>query len=130
MTIRQVETGLAYFTFGALAIYAPIETMYSWSGGLADPYYIIDVVAMTLMFTGALRSLRARPRSAPGLVTAGWAWAGANFWRATFDRIGLLQRGGHLDFGSAELRFVSAELVVSILCLAIGLMLMLRAPAA
>jgi hypothetical protein len=61
---------------------------------------------------------------------AGWAWAGANFWRATFDRIGLLQRGGRLDFGSAELRFVSAELVVSLLCLAIGIVLVVRAPAA
>jgi hypothetical protein len=126
MTARQVETGLAYLSFAVLAIYAPIETIYSWSGGLGSPYYIIDVIAIVLIFTGALRSLRARPGTAPGLVTVGWAWAGANFWRATFDRIAELRRGGRLALGSLELGFVCGELVVALACLAVGVVLVVR----
>lgn len=130
MNLRRVETGLAYATFVVLAIYAPVETIYSWSGGLADPLYIVDVIAMALLFTGALRSVRARPRSAPGLLTAGWAWAGANFWRATFDRIRVIQAGGRLDLGSVELVFVGVELAVALICLAIGVMLVVRSDTA
>lgn len=128
MNFRRTETALAWVSAGALAIYAPVETIYSWSGGLGSPYYIIDVIAFALLFAGIVRSLRARPRAAPGMLTAGWAWAGANFWRATFDRIGTLQRGGRLDMGSLELRFVCGELIVSLLCLAVGLVLIYRSP--
>ena len=124
MTLRRTETALAWVSTGVLAIYAPVETIYSWSGGLGSPYYIIDVIAFALIFAGIVRSLRARPRTAPGVLTAGWGWAGANFWRATFDRIGTLQRGGTLDMGSLELRFVCGELVVSLLCLGVGLVLL------
>ena len=129
MTARQVETGLAYASFGVLAIYAPVETVYSWSGGLGSPYYVIDVIAIVLLFVGAVRSLRARPTTAPGLLTTGWAWAGANFWRAAFDRITRIQGGGHLDWGSIELQFVCGELVVALVCLAVGIVLVTRSPA-
>jgi hypothetical protein len=123
MTLRRTETALVWVSIGVLAIYVPVETIYSWSGGLGSPYYLIDVIAFALIFAGIVRSLRARPRMAPGVLTAGWGWAGANFWRATFDRIATLQRGGTLDMGSLELRFVCGELVVSLLCLAVGLVL-------
>jgi hypothetical protein len=124
---RRWETRLAYFTLGALLIYAPIETIYSWPGGLSSPYYLVDLVAMALMLTGAIHSLGARPRSSPGLMTAGWSWAGANFWRAMFDRIGVLRRGGQLDYGSIELRFVCAETAVALACVIAGVVLLLRA---
>ena len=123
MTPRRTETAFAWVSIGVLAIYAPVETIYSWSDGLGSPYYIIDVIAFALLLAGIVRSLRARPRTAPGVLTTGWGWAGANFWRATFDRIGTLQRGGTLDMGSLELRFVFGELLVSLLCLAVGLVL-------
>jgi len=128
MTRRRTETALAWVSIGLLAIYAPVETIYSWSGGLGSPYYIIDVIAFALLLAGIVRSLRARPRPAPGVLTAGWGWAGANFWRAAFDRIGTLQRGGTLDLGSLELRFVCGELLVSLLCLAMGLALLHGSP--
>ena len=124
---RRVETLLAFVTLGSLGIYAPVETIYSWAGGLTDPYYVVDVIAMGLMLWGAIRSLRARPRRAPGLVTVGWAWAGANFWRALFDRLKVDRTAGRLDFGSVELRFVAAELIVALLCLALGVVLIVRA---
>ena len=118
---------LARFSFGALAIYAPVETVYSWAGGLGSPYYIIDVIAIALILAGALRSLRLRPAAAPGLLTAGWAWAASNFWRAAFDRITRVEGGGHLGLGSLELRFVFGELAVALVCMAVGLVLVIRA---
>jgi len=124
---RRLETGLAYLTFGALVIYVPIETIYSWSDGLTSPYYLVDVVAMVLMFTGAVRSLRALPLPAAGLMTAGWSWAGANFWRSLFDRIGLLRQGGRLELGSIELGFVGAETAVALGCVIVGVALLVRA---
>ena len=128
MTLRRLETVLAWVSIVVLASSVPVETIYSWSGGLGSPYYIIDVIAFALLLAGIARSLRARPRAAPGVLTAGWGWAGANFWRATFDRLGTLQRGGTLDMGSLELRFVCGELVVSLLCLAVGLVLLHGSP--
>lgn len=122
MPLRRTETALAYVTCGFLAIYAPVETFYSWPK-LGDPYYIIDVIAMALMIAGIVRSLRARPRPAPDLLTAAWAWAGANFWRAAFDRITTMQHGGNLRLGSVELDYVCAQLIVALVCLAIGVRL-------
>ena len=37
---------------------------------------------MVLLVWGALHSLRARPRRAPGVLCAAIAWSGANIWSA------------------------------------------------
>ena len=112
-----MESGLAWATVAALLIYAPVETVYSWPN-LGDPFYLIDVIAMMLMGGGVALSLRSRPHAAPGLVTAGWSWAAANFWRAYFDRIRAIHGGAHV--GALELRFVFSELVVSLLATILG----------
>lgn len=70
MDLRQVETGLAYFTLGALVVYFPVETYVSLPEGLWNPFYIVDLIAMVLMFWGALHSLRARPSRSPELLCA------------------------------------------------------------
>jgi len=117
---RRAESGLAWGTLAALAIYAPVETIYSWPN-LGDPFYIIDVIAMALMGVGMVLSLRSRPHAAPGLLTAGWAWAAANFWRAYFDRVRAMRGGTHV--GVLELRFVLGELVVSLVATTVGVWL-------
>lgn len=121
--MRRTETVLGYVTIGFLVVYAPVETIYSWKGGLLDPFYIVDLIAMALMLSGVIRSLRARPRSAPALMTVGWAWAGANFWRALFDRVRILHSGGQIGLGSVEMVYVTAQLIVALLCLGVGLWL-------
>lgn len=128
MTTRRIETGLAYASIAALAIYAPVETIYSWAGGLLDPYYLIDVVAMVLIATGIVRSLRARPAGSPALLAVAWAWASANFWRATFDRVALAHRGSPLRAGSLELNYAIGQLVVALVLLAIAITLVVRSP--
>ena len=55
---RAIETGLARFTLAALVVYFPMETWVSWPHGLWNPFYLVDFIAMVLMFWGARVSLR------------------------------------------------------------------------
>ena len=96
MTPRGVETGIARFTLVLLLIYAPLETGASWPA-LTNPFYLVDVVGFALLLWGALASLRARPNVAPGVLCAGYAWSGANGWRALALRIETLEQGGQVD---------------------------------
>ena len=125
--LRQIETGLAYATLGLLVFYVPIETWASWPYGLWNPFYLVDVIAMAMLFVGAIHSLRARPRPAPGLLCAGIAWSAANGWRATFGRIVELGRGGSLDHGAAEMWTVSLATTLALVCLGLALYLVARA---
>lgn len=125
--LRQIETGLACTTLGLLVFYVPIETWASWPYGLLNPFYLVDVIAMALLFLGAVSSLRARPRPAPGLLCAGIAWSAANGWRATFGRIVELGRGGSLDHGAAEMWTVSLATTLALICLGLALYLVARA---
>ncbi len=103
-------------------MYFPLETLVSLPE-LWSPYYIIDLIAMVLLFWGARRSLRARPRPAPGVLTAAFAWTAANGWRATFDRVYLVTEGGELDYGSIEMCAVICGTGVALACLALSLKL-------
>jgi hypothetical protein len=98
MTPRGVETLIARFTLAVLLVYAPLETWASWPA-LSNPFYLVDVVGFALLLWGALASLRARPGVAPGVLCAGYAWSGANGWRALALRLEILQEGGHVDVG-------------------------------
>ncbi len=96
MTPRGVETGIARFTLVLLVVYAPLETWASWPA-LTNPFYLVEVVGFALLLWGTLASLRARPNVAPGVLCAGYAWSGANGWRALALRIETLEQGGQVD---------------------------------
>ena len=96
MTPRSVETVIARFTLGVLVVYAPLETWASWPA-LTNPFYLVEVVGFALLLWGTLASLRARPNVAPGVLCAGYAWSGANGWRALALRIETLEQGGQVD---------------------------------
>lgn len=130
MDLRRIESGLAWFTLGALVLYFPIETYVSLPHGLWHPFYIVDLIAMVLMFWGATRSLKARPEPSPGVLCAAYAWAAANGWRATFARWFEMFDGGRLDYGSAEFLFVSIATAVGLVCLALSLFLVVRSSTA
>jgi hypothetical protein len=105
---RTTETRLAVLTLVCVAVFAPIETFASWQmiGGasaLVHPGYLGDVVGMVLSFVGARRSLRARPRQAPGVMCASHAWWAEMGWHATALRYHYVQRGEALFYGSPEL---------------------------
>lgn len=127
MKARAVETGLSWFTLFMLAIYVPIET---WSSrdGLPNPFYLVDLIAMVLLFAGSLTSLRARPNSAPAVICAAYGWTAANAWRATFGRIAELERGGQLVYGTSELWAVGVGCAIALIGFAVSLYLVVKTP--
>ena len=124
MTPRSVETAVARFTLVLLLAYAPLETWVSWPSGLTNPFYLVDVIGFALLLWGALVSLRARPGIAPGVLCAGYAWSGANGWRALALRLEILQEGGHVDVGLVWLLVLSE--VVALTGLALLLLLVVE----
>lgn len=126
MARRRIETVVARLTLVFVVVFAPLETIVSWKYGLLSPYYLVDVVAIVLLFVGAWRSLRARPRPAPALVTIGWAWAGANFWRAALARAEQLRAGGALEFGLAEMRAAVGVTIAATALVALGTWLIIH----
>jgi hypothetical protein len=83
--LRRSETLLALTALTLSAIYIPVEIWVSLPD-LTHPFFVIDAIAMVLLVWGALHSLRARPRRAPGLLCAASAWSGANAWSAAGRR--------------------------------------------
>ena len=124
--MRKIETGLAWFTLGAVAVYFPVETWASWTDGLYHPFYLVDVIAMGLLLWGAIRSLRARPERSPAVLAAAYAWTVANGWRATFSRAFELLLGGTLDHGPGEMYAVSIATATALVCLILSLYLVVR----
>jgi hypothetical protein len=114
MPARSLETGLARVTLAMLIIYVPAETWVSLAEGLLSPFYIIDAIAMALLLYGALHSLRARPRRAPGILCGAYGWTAANGWRATADRWSHLAEGGELAYGPLELYVVGCATALAI----------------
>jgi hypothetical protein len=130
MSSRALETGLARFTLGMLLIYAPVETWASLPDGLLNPFYLVDFIAMVLLFAGAVVSLRARPLRSPGLLCAAYGWTAANGWRATFGRVAEIERGGALAHGTAEMWTVAIGSALALAGFAVLLYLVAKAPAA
>jgi hypothetical protein len=104
-----------------------VETWVSLPHGLLNPFYLVDLIAMVLLLAGAVTSLRARPDRAPSLLCAAYGWTAANAWRATFGRLEELERGGELDYGTAELWAVSIGTALVLAFFAISLYLVVKA---
>jgi hypothetical protein len=127
MSAERVTGGSRHWILAGcfLAISVPVETWYSWRGGLTDPYYLVKVVGWILLGSGALRLGNTDPRSGLMLLAAGWAWFGANFWRAVADRFMRVAAGQTLRLGSLELWFAGGCLLTSLFgltwCLALAL---------
>lgn len=120
----RVERILTWFTLVFAVVFAPIETIVSWKYGLLSPYYLVDALGIVLLFWGAMRSIRRRCTSSPSVMTVGWAWMSANFWRAAMERDLKFQQGGTLDLGEHEIRLAVAITALAILCMATGIWLM------
>jgi hypothetical protein len=130
MDSRKIETILARFTLGFVAIYFPVETYASWRYGLLNPFYVVDLIAMILLVWGALRSLRASPSSRPAILCAAYGWTAANAWRSATGRIYEVRGGGRLDFGDAEFWIVIVSTALILACFAVSLVLTARRPTA
>lgn len=96
---------LVAYTFLWLLIYAPLETFVTFSHaglrGLLYGSYLANVSGMALMCLGASWGAK-RKAVAPGVLTAGWSWTAATFWRATNDRFRWAAISGPFYFGRLE----------------------------
>jgi hypothetical protein len=112
---------LTRFTLVCLCVYFPLETVISMGrGGIFTFGYLIDFVAMCLL-AGGLVAVRRGSQFGYGLLSAGWAWTSANFWRATMERFWTLSDGRALQFGSVELWIGPALTVMAMLAMAASL---------
>jgi hypothetical protein len=126
MNLRTIETVIAGFTLALLLVYFPVETWASTPRGLTNPFYLVDLIGMTLLFWSAVVSMRARPHSAAGVLCAGYSWTSANGWPATFGRAAEVLQGVSLEHGMAELWAVGGATVVAILCMCLTLWIIVR----
>jgi hypothetical protein len=124
---RRLETGLAWFSLAVLLPYFPVETWLS-RGDLTSPGYLVDVLAMLLLLTGGVHSLRARPRLAVAPLCGAWGWCACLAWRTYFMRVISRQRG--LDVYPPETEWqdrpLAAVLVLALLAFAFSLVLAWR----
>ena len=104
---------LVTFTVVFLAIYVPIETWYSLPA-LWHPFYLVDLIGMLLLAWGVARCRRHASPSGLAVLASGYAWEGANFWRALFGRLEEIAGGGELRLGWAELCFVVCGTLVAL----------------
>ncbi len=105
MNHNRKAAPLVMFTIVVLVIYVPIETLYSLPA-LWDPFYLVDFIGMVLLGWGVVRCRRNATPGNLAILAAGYAWEGANFWRALFGRVEEITGGGQLRLGWAELCFV------------------------
>ena len=127
MEVDRRPASLITFTIVFLAIYVPLETWYSLPA-LWDPFYIVDFIGMVLLASGILRWRRDPSARSLAVLAAGYAWEGANFWRAFFDRVDTVMAGGELRLGLAELCFAACGTIVALGALAWCLALITRRP--
>jgi hypothetical protein len=113
------------FTVGFLAFYAPIEIWYSLPR-LWDPFFLVDLIGIMLLAWGAIDSRRAVSQRSLSVLVAGYAWTGANFWRAMFDRVFEIAAGSELNYGWLELCFTGCVMIGAITGLVWSLALVSR----
>jgi hypothetical protein len=121
------RSALATYTLVFVIAYAPIEIWYSLPD-FWDPFFLVDVVGMALLVVGLLRIRREPSPRAIALLVAGYAWTGANFWRALFDRVFEIAEGGVLDYGLAELCFTACILIGAVVGLVWSIVIAARSP--
>jgi hypothetical protein len=107
---------LVGFTTGLLVIYAPVETWYSLPA-LWDPFYLVDFIGIVLLTWGVVRCRRSATPGSLAVLAAGYAWEGANFWRALFGRLEAIAGGETLRLGWAELCFVLCGTIAALAAL-------------
>lgn len=124
MNRDQRARPLVRFTTVFLLIYVPVETLFSLPA-LWDPFYLVDFIGMVFLTWGLARCWRRVTSAGLTLLVAGYAWEGANFWRAFFGRAQSVAAGGSLRLGWAELSFVAFGTIVALGALAWSLRLAL-----
>lgn len=125
--LRQLETLLARFSLATLLLYVPVETWIS-RDDLTSPGYIVDVIAMLLLLTSGIYSLRCRPRIAIAPLCGAWGWCACLAWRTYFMRVISRERGLGIYPADSQWQeeYLFWVLVVALLAFALSLVLAWR----
>jgi hypothetical protein len=99
---HKSETALAYFTVVATLTHFVLETWYHFVWGQPLQALIVDYISNVLMLSAGFMSLRLRPKSAAGLLAAGWAFTLGFSWRSVFGRLEMLKAGEAPVNGEAD----------------------------
>ena len=84
MNYRTIETCLAWFSIAGACLHLLLETLYHVKFGQFLPFLIVDYIAVALLVSSAVSSLRARPASFPGLLAGAWGFASCLAYMAFF----------------------------------------------
>jgi hypothetical protein len=84
MLYRRIETWLAWFSIAGACIHLLLETIYHLKFGQFLPFLIVDYIAVALLVSSAVSSLRARPAPLPGLLAGAWGFASCLAYVAFF----------------------------------------------
>ena len=97
MNYRRTETCLAWFSIAGACLHLLLETLYHVKFGQFLPFLIVDYIAVALLVSSAVSSLRARPSSLPGLLAGAWGFVLCLAYIAFFSFLqGYLQGQGPL----------------------------------
>jgi hypothetical protein len=83
---RWLDTRLARYTAGFVAIYAPIETWVSWPH-VGSLFFLVDAIALVLMVIGLVLNRRGRWPVDVTVLAAAFGWMGGNVWRGMAMRL-------------------------------------------
>ncbi len=71
-----MDTWLRWLSVAFALVLAVVELIYNWLGPVWWPFIVADIVSVVLLLYGAF--------SSPTILAAGWGFACANFYRASF----------------------------------------------
>ena len=120
MKYRRIETGLAWFSIAGACLHFTLETLYHVKFGQFLPFLIVDYVAITLLLSSAVSSLRVTPAPSSGVLAGAWGFATCLAYMAFF---GFLQ--SYLRGGESLIMVFILGIALSVSCLAFALSLVL-----
>jgi hypothetical protein len=93
MNYRKIETSLAWFSIAGACLHFALETLYHFKFGQFLPFLIVDYIAVALLISSAVSSLRARPASSSGFLAGAWGFASCLAYTAFFAFVQLYLQG-------------------------------------
>jgi hypothetical protein len=93
MNYRRIETGLAWFSVAGACLHFTLETLYHVKFGQSLPFLIVDYIAVALLISSAVSSLRMRPASSAGWLAGAWGFAACLAYMAFFAFVQRHQQG-------------------------------------
>lgn len=123
MARLPAETPFAIFTAFSAFTHFSGETYYHVVIGQPLSAYVVDLIAIALMFLGAGSSLLRRDISSAGWLAGGWGFAFCLNYRSFFGRLRSLNADNEPGEPSIVLNILGVTLVIAVISFAISMYL-------